>query len=108
MALNARTGKIDPGFGKEGAVDLSVGYTGVPTIFKNVVLLGAAVPEMPVGLPGDTRAYDASTGKIGHETWLNDGWKGRSGVNVWGFYLTVDEQRDIVYIPFGGPAGSTA
>src|SRR3984957_13244519 len=27
MALNAKTGKVDPGFGKEGAVDLSVGYT---------------------------------------------------------------------------------
>jgi glucose dehydrogenase len=119
MALNAKTGKVDPGFGKEGAVDLSVGYTGVPTIYKNVVMLGAAVPEMPVGLPGDTRAYDASTGKklwefhsvprpgeLGHDSWLNDGWKGRSGVNTWGFYLTVDEQRGIVYMPFGGPAAN--
>jgi glucose dehydrogenase len=119
MALNAKTGKIDPGFGNEGQVDLSVGYTGVPTIYKNVVMLGAAVPEMPVGLPGDARAYDAVTGKklwefhsvprpgeIGHDSWLNDGWKGRSGVNVWGFYLTVDEQRGIVYMPFGGPAAN--
>ncbi len=119
MALNAKTGKVDPGFGKEGEVDLAVGYTGVPTIYKNVVLLGAAVPELPVGPPGDTRAYDASTGKklwefhsvprpgeLGHDTWLNDGWKGRSGVNVWGFYLTVDEQRGIVYMPFGGPASN--
>jgi glucose dehydrogenase len=119
MALNARTGKVDPGFGKEGEVDLSVGYTGVPTVYKNVVMLGAAVPEMPVGLPGNTRAYDASTGRklwefhsvpqpgeLGHDSWLNDGWKGRSGVNVWGFYLTVDEQRGIVYMPFGGPAAN--
>jgi len=119
MALNARTGKVDPGFGKEGEVDLAVGYAGVPTIYKNVVMLGAAVPEMPVGMPGDTRAYDASTGKklwefhsvprpgeVGHDSWLNDGWKGRSGVNIWGFYLTVDEQRGIVYMPFGGPAAN--
>jgi glucose dehydrogenase len=119
MALNAKTGKIDPGFGNEGQVDLTVGYTGVPTIYKNVVMLGAAVPEMPVGLPGDARAYDAITGKklwefhsvprpeeLGHDSWLNDGWKGRSGVNVWGFYLTVDEQRGIVYMPFGGPAAN--
>jgi glucose dehydrogenase len=119
MALNAKTGKVDPGFGKEGEVGLSVGYTGVPTVFRNVVLLGAAVPELAVGLPGDTRAYDASTGKKlwefhsvprpgepGHDSWLNDGWKGRSGVNIWGFYLTVDEQRGIVYMPFGGPAAN--
>ncbi len=32
MALNARTGKVDPGFGKEGVVDLVVPYDGVPTI----------------------------------------------------------------------------
>jgi glucose dehydrogenase len=119
MALNTRTGKIDPGFGKEGEVDLTVGYTGVPTIFKNVVLLGAAVPETPTGLPGDARAFDANTGKKlwefhsvpqagerGHESWLDDGWKGRSGVNIWGFYLTVDEQRGTVYLPFGGPAAN--
>ena len=45
-------------------------------------------------------------GELGHETWLNDGWKGRSGVNVWGWYMTVDEQRGIVYMTFGGPAAN--
>jgi quinoprotein glucose dehydrogenase len=118
-ALNAKTGKLDPGFGKEGEVELSVGYAGIPTIFQNLVLLGAAVPETPLGLPGDTRAYDARTGaklwefhsvprpgEIGHETWLDDGWKGRSGVNMWGFYMTADEQRGILYMPFGGPAAN--
>src|SRR5580692_1894857 len=28
MALNAKTGRVDPGFGNEGEVDLTVGYTG--------------------------------------------------------------------------------
>lgn len=119
MALNARTGKIDPGFGNEGEVRIGVGYAGIPTVFKNIVLLGAAVTENPVGPPGDTRAYDARTGaklwefysvpqpgEIGHETWLDDGWKGRSGVNVWGFYMTVDEERGILYMPFGGPSAN--
>ena len=71
------------------------------------------------GPPGDSRAYDARTGaklwdfhsvprpgEVGHETWLDDGWKGRSGVNVWGWYMTVDEQRGIVYMTFGGPAAN--
>ncbi|MGA2880859.1 MAG: pyrroloquinoline quinone-dependent dehydrogenase [Bryobacteraceae bacterium] len=119
IALNASTGKIDPGFGKEGIVDMVVGYSGVPTIFRNLVMVGASVLEVPVGPPGDTRAYDARTGaklwdfhtvpqpgETGHETWLNDGWKGRSGTNVWSWQMTVDEKRGILYMPVGGPASN--
>ncbi len=119
IALNASTGKLDPGFGKEGVVDMVVGYSGVPTIFRNLVMVGASVLEIPVGPPGDTRAYDARTGaklwdfhtvpgpgEVGHETWLNDGWKGRSGTNVWSWQLTADTQRGIVYMPIGGPASN--
>jgi quinoprotein glucose dehydrogenase len=119
IALNASTGKLDPGFGKEGVVDMVVGYSGVPTVFRNLVMVGASVLEVPVGPPGDTRAYDARTGaklwdfhtvpgpgEVGHETWLNDGWKGRSGTNVWSWQLTADTQRGIVYMPIGGPASN--
>lgn len=50
IALNANTGKLDPGFGKEGEVDMGVGYNGVPTIFKNAVMVGAATGEyVPLG-----------------------------------------------------------
>ena len=96
-----------------------VGYSGVPTVFRNLVMVGASVLELPVGPPGDTRAYDARTGaklwdfhtvpqpgEVGHETWLNDGWKGRSGTNVWAWQMTVDEQRGILYMPVGGPASN--
>ena len=38
-----------------------------------------------------------------NDTWAGESWKDRSGVNVWGF-LTVDEQRGIVYMPFGAPS----
>ncbi len=119
IALNANTGKIDPGFGNEGEVDMVVPYSGVPTIYKNVAMIGATVGEVPEGPAGDSRAYDARTGaklwdfhsvprpgELGHETWLDDGWKGRSGVNVWGWYMTVDEERGIVYMTFGGPAAN--
>ena len=37
VGLNARTGKIDPGFGKEGEVDLVVPYNSPPTIYKNTL-----------------------------------------------------------------------
>ncbi len=117
VALNARTGKLDPGFGREGIVDLTVPYNGVPTIAKNVVMIGASTLEPVLGAPGNTRAYDSRTGaklwefqsvpkpgERGHETWLNDGWKDRSGVNTWGWYETADEERNIAYLPFGGPS----
>src|SRR5580698_4233197 len=40
MALNAKTGKVDPGFGKEGEVELTVPYDGAPTIYKNLHIVG--------------------------------------------------------------------
>ncbi len=119
IALNANTGKIDPGFGKEGMVDMVIGYGGVPTVFRNVITVGAAVLEVPTGPPGDTRAYDARTGaklwdfhtvpgpgEVGHETWLNDGWKDRSGTNIWAWPMTADAQRGILYMTIDGPASN--
>jgi len=119
IALNANTGKLDPGFGKEGMVDMVIGYGGVPTVFRNVITVGAAVLEVPTGPPGDTRAYDARTGaklwdfhtvpgpgEVGHETWLNDGWKDRSGTNIWAWPMTADAQRGILYMTIDGPASN--
>src|SRR5262245_3957935 len=120
MAVNALTGEAASGFGEDGSVDIKVGWNGVPLIYKNVVMLGATVGEISQGGdPGDSRAFDARTGaklwefhsvprvgEPGHETWVDDGWKDRSGVNVWGWYMTLDEQRGILYMPFGSPAGN--
>ena len=55
IALNANTGKVDPGFGREGTVDIAVPYNGVPTIFRNIVMLGASTGEREDGPPGNTR-----------------------------------------------------
>jgi glucose dehydrogenase len=118
IALNAKTGRIDPGFGKEGEVDLGIPYNSAPTVYKNLLFVGANVGEIQVpGQPGDTRAYDARTGaklwafhsvpqpgETGHESWEGDGWKDRTGVNNWGFFMTVDTQRGILYTTYGSPA----
>ena len=117
VALDAGTGKLVPTFAKGGVAELEVGYSGIPTIFKNLALLGASVGELPKGPPGDTRAYDAITGQLvwtfhtvarpgetGHETWLDNGWEGRSGTNVWGWYMSGDEKTNTVYMPIGGPS----
>ena len=119
MALNAASGKLDPGFGNEGIVDMVVPYVGVPTVFNNVITVGATTGEKETGPPGNTRAYDARTGaklwqfqsvpgpgELGHETWLNDGWKDRSGTNVWAWYMTADTARGILYMTFGAPAAN--
>jgi len=119
VALDAATGKPSEGFGANGIADIGVPWNGVPLVFKNVIALGATVGEVPDGPAGDTRAFDARTGKKlwefhtvprpgepGHETWSNDGWKSRSGVNIWGWYMTVDEQRGILYMPIAGPAAN--
>lgn len=118
IGLSAASGKIDPGFGTEGIVNLGVGYGSAPTIYKNTLIVGAAAPEQPAtGVPGNTRAFSAKTGaKLweftsvaqqgtpGGDTWPDGAAAGRTGVNNWGFWLTVDEPRGIVYTTFGSPA----
>lgn len=129
VALNARTGKLDPGFGTEGEMTMDVPYAGVPTVYKDVIVVGMNIfgpgepnphpqDEVPGGLPGDSRAYDARTGKElwvfhavphpgekGHEQWEGDSWK-RAGNNMWSYSTTVDERRGIVFMPMGGPAAN--
>lgn len=117
IALNANTGKIDPGFGNEGVLDMVVPYNSVPMVYKNVVVVGANTPPDALGAPGNARAFDARTGaklwefssvaqpgQPGHDTWEGDSWKNRSGANAWPFYFTVDERRGLVYLPLASPA----
>ncbi len=127
IALRADTGALDTTFGNGGHIDLEIAYSGVPAIYRNVVLMGSNFfgpgerhiglhLERAMGEKGDVHAYDARTGKklwdfhtiplpgeTGHDTWGNDSWKGRTGNNVWSFTLTVDEQRGLVYMPVSGP-----
>ncbi len=128
MELNAKTGKPIPAFGKEGSVDMKAGIgngftTGAfslsspPIIYKNLIITGARVQESPsLGFAGDTRAWDAHTGKLiwqfhsvarpgetGSDTWKEDDWKARSGTNVWGL-MSLDTQLGIVYLPYGSPS----
>ena len=128
-SLDAKTGKPNPAFGDNGVVNLNTDaiMRGLPG--RN----GSDVAADRVQEPGDHRRHNAGesaarTGRrrprVGHahrqarvdlpldsrrpgekynDTWAGDSWKNRSGVNVWGF-LTVDEKRGIVYMPFGAPS----
>ena len=52
IALDAATGMLVPTFGNNGIVEMTVGYDGVPTIYKNLAMVGASVGEVPIGPRG--------------------------------------------------------
>jgi quinoprotein glucose dehydrogenase len=119
LALDAETGRPAVGFGRDGLVEIAVPWNGVPTVYKHVAILGTYPGEVPLGPTGDTRAFDVRTGRklwqfhnvplpgeVGHDTWLDYGWRDRSGVNVWAFYMTADTERGILYMPVSGPAAN--
>jgi glucose dehydrogenase len=125
--LNAKTGKLNPGFGNEGKVNLKVGVadkfprahygmSSPAAIYKNLIFTGAQLQEQPADGPsGDIRAWDIHSGKLiwtfhtiprpgekNHEVWQEDQWADRSGANGWGF-MTVDVERGILFVPLGTP-----
>lgn len=119
IALDAATGEPAAGFGRNGVAQVTVPWRGVPLVYDNVAILGAYPGEMNRGMPGDTRAFDVRTGElvwsfhtvplpgeVGHETWLDEGWRNRSGVNVWAYYMTADAERGLVYMPVSSAAGN--
>lgn len=128
IQLDAETGKPCLEFGEGGTINLREGIadrwpsaiyavTSPPAIYRDLVIVGAAVPEYPSkGPSGDVRAFDVRTGKLvwrfhtiprpgefGHETWKMDSWKDRTGVNVWSI-MSVDTERGMIFLPVGSPA----
>jgi len=119
LALDAETGQPAAGFGRNGYLEITVPWNGTPMIYKHIAILGTYPGEVPMGPTGDTRAFDLRTGKkvwqfqnvplpgqVGNETWLEYGWRDRSGTNVWAFYMTLDAERGILYMPVSAPAAN--
>src|SRR3569833_414674 len=128
IALRAASGEPETTFGQHGVLNLKtadvmngfpvapLGMSSPPLVFRNLIITGSRVQETPTqGAAGDVRAWDVRTGKLvwtfhsvprpgelGHDTWQGESWRKRSGVNVWNF-MVLDEQRGIVYLPFGAP-----
>jgi quinoprotein glucose dehydrogenase len=44
-------------------IEIAVPWNGVPTIYRNVAILGATTGEIALAEPGDTRAFDIRTGR---------------------------------------------
>lgn len=127
-AIDAVSGKLIEQFGTNGKVDLregldrEVGNLFVSSrtpgvVFKDLLIQGTVVSEGPgVSAPGHIRAYDVRTGKIrwifhtiphpdeyGYSSWPEDAWKVSGGANCWSG-MSVDEEREMVFIPTGSPA----
>ena len=126
-AVNAVTGKLIPSFGEAGHVDLrdglgrdpqdlSVTATSPGVIYKDLIIMGSALPEDLPCPPGDIRAYDVRTGKMrwifhtiphpgepGYNTWPKDAWKYIGGANNWAG-MSVDVKRGLVFVPTGSAA----
>lgn len=126
IALDAATGKPCEDFGRDGQVDLSPGVgiarrgeyqvTSPPAVVGDVVVVGSAIGDnQRVDAPsGVVRGFDARTGVL---RWAWDPGplekKGRAkgpaaaqteyrrgSTNVWSI-MTVDERRDLVFVPTG-------
>jgi quinoprotein glucose dehydrogenase len=122
--IDATTGKTIPTFGVDGVVNLRDGLPRAEfaqriqsnspgKVWKNLIILGSAPGEAYVMPPGDIRAYDVVTGKLGwqfhtvphpgeygYDTRPKENWKYAGGTNNWGS-MSVDDERGIVYVPTG-------
>ena len=123
-ALDAATGKLVPGFGDGGQIDLRQGLGRDPSgitiratspgiVYKDLLIMGSLVSEDLPSAPGDIRAYDVRTGKIrwsfhtmphpgefGYDTWPKDAWLYSGGVNNWAG-MSIDAARGLVFVPTG-------
>lgn len=133
LSYDARTGTLNSWFGNGGIVELKTPdimngeakaayiQPSPPLVWRNLLFTGAGPGEGPGGAEGgrgpagDTRAWDARTGKLvwtfhsvprpgepGNDSWGKESWRNRSGVNVWG-WMTLDDKRGVLYMPFGAP-----
>ena len=120
-AIEAQTGRVAEGFGENGSVAIGVSAAGVPSIYRNVAIIGASSTELPQqgNAIGNPRAFDVVTGKklwefqtvpkAGekyNDTWGPNGWQNRQGTNMWGFATPIDVERGVAYLPIAGPAAN--
>jgi len=119
-------GRIDLTRGLRRAVDRKFyGVTSPPMICRDTVIVGSSIYDFSIindeyplkePPPGDIRGFDVRTGRQlwsfhsipqqgeeGVDTWEDDSWKYSGNTNVW-TTMSCDEDRGIVYLPFGTPS----
>ena len=134
VALDAKTGRPVPTFGKNGIVELTegldrdvvkpgqIGASSPAIVVRDVVVVGAAMiagtaPPSKTHVPGYIRGFDVRTGRriwtfktvprpgeAGNETWENDSWQYTGNTGAWA-PLAGDEELGYVYVPVEMPTG---
>jgi quinoprotein glucose dehydrogenase len=126
-ALDAATGDPIKSFGNDGRIDLrddlgrdpakqSLALSSPGIVYRDLLIVGDLEPETLPAPPGDIRAYDVRTGKLGwtfhtiphpgefgYETWPKEAWKYSGAANNWAG-MALDPERGIVYVPTGSAA----
>ncbi|MEW6210693.1 MAG: carboxymuconolactone decarboxylase family protein [Acidobacteriota bacterium] len=129
LSIDAKTGKADTAFGKNGAVDLrerlvegrpvpTLGSSSPATVVGDVVIaqvVGDVTSPNREATPGHIRGYDVRTGKLlwifhtipqagefGNETWERGSWKYTGNTGVWSM-MSADLELGYVYLPVETP-----
>jgi quinoprotein glucose dehydrogenase len=125
VALDAKTGRPVPAFGKNGIVDLledfdqhvppdtSMSWGGPPLLVGDVVVIGTGGSAHVAGF---IRGYDARTGRrvwtfhtvpqageFGEKTWEKDSNARAGNTGMWSL-MTADEELGYIYVPVESPS----
>ncbi len=129
IALDARSGKLCESFGDHGTVKLyteeegfvpgDIGSVSPPVVVNGTVVIGSAVVDfVRAHTPrGTVKAFDARSGALrwqfepipldakaaNADQWPANAVAASGGANAWA-PLSVDEARDLVFIPTGAPS----
>jgi quinoprotein glucose dehydrogenase len=133
LAVDAKSGTFCPDFGDNGRIDLEpmvlnadppaaigeVKFPSPPVIVNDVIVVGSAVRDnhRSNAPNGAVRAFDLHTGEAlwsfdpvprdasdpVYAGWTEDAARRTGGGNVWGL-MSVDEERDLVFLPTSGPS----
>lgn len=133
VSVDARTGKADPAFGRNGWLDLRDNLDDMrprvdvrsvsPAIIVGDVIVAQTLPResmKKLATPGNFRGFDIHTGKqlwtfhvvprqgeFGNETWQNDSWMWAGNSGTWTM-MSADPKLGYVYIPTDTPSNDFA
>jgi len=129
FAIDGETGERCAGFADNGEVFVEpskellfpgeVHLDSPPVVVNGVVVIGSSIADnqRAEGQSGRVSAYDARTGALrwrfdpiprdpadpAANTWHDESWRRAGHANVWSI-LSVDEERDLVFLPTGSAA----
>ncbi len=133
IAVDALSGDLCKSFGADGILEIEpsvlkatppaaigeVRFSNPPVVINDIVILGSGVRDNHrYNAPsGAVRAFDVRTGAVrwvfdpvprdptdpAHAEWPDNSASHTGGANVWGL-MSIDEERDLVFLPTSGPS----